>query len=96
MFTRGHGVECRSYLERDHVFATVPPDFFQRCEIVRPAMVNPLLMIRAKKGSESEAEAVVKSIIVPLDVSAVAESILPVVAGLAKRLDGLTVSLTPL
>jgi nucleotide-binding universal stress UspA family protein len=46
-----------------------------------------LLLVRATEDAKSVGEAALKSIIVPLDGSELAESVLPMVAGLAKRLD---------
>lgn len=54
-------------------------------EKVLRSTVNPLLIIRAKH-SESEGDASLKAILVPLDGSELAEKVLPVVAGLAKKL----------
>ena len=55
-------------------------------EKVLRGTVNPLLLIRA--GDEkSEGEAMLKSIIVPLDGSELAEAVLPIVADMAKKLD---------
>ena len=48
---------------------------------------NPLLLVRATREAKSEAEATLKSIIVPLDGSELAESVLPMVAGVANKLD---------
>jgi len=47
---------------------------------------NPLLLVRALEESSSDGEAVVKSVIVPLDGSELAESVLPVVVETAKIL----------
>jgi nucleotide-binding universal stress UspA family protein len=47
---------------------------------------NPLLVIRAKENSTLERDPSLKSILVPLDGSTLAEKVLPMVAGLAKRL----------
>jgi nucleotide-binding universal stress UspA family protein len=55
-------------------------------EKVLRGTANPLLVIRAKENSRSEGEASLKSILVPLDGSALAENVLPMVAGLAKKL----------
>ncbi|HLN87952.1 MAG TPA: universal stress protein [Candidatus Limnocylindrales bacterium] len=46
---------------------------------------NPLLLVRATEAARSDGEAVLKSVIVPLDGSELAESILPVVEELAKK-----------
>ena len=55
-------------------------------EKVLRGTVNPLLLIRA--GDEkSEGEAMLKSIIVPLDGSELAEAVLPIVADMARILD---------
>ena len=55
-------------------------------EKVLRGTVNPLLLIRA--GDEkSQGEAMLKSIIVPLDGSELAEAVLPIVADMAKKLD---------
>jgi nucleotide-binding universal stress UspA family protein len=48
--------------------------------------INALLLIRATDEAKTEGEAVLKSMVVPLDRSGLAESILPRVAGLAKKL----------
>ena len=56
-------------------------------EKVLRATANPLLLIRAADGARSESETPLKSILVPLDGSELAESVLPVVAELAKKLD---------
>src|SRR6266508_4332542 len=49
--------------------------------------VNRLLLVRATEQAASAGEATLKSIIVPLDGSELAESVLPMVSGLAKKLD---------
>lgn len=55
-------------------------------EKVLRGTVNPLLLIRA--GDEkSQGEAMLKSIIVPLDGSELAEAVLPILADMAKKLD---------
>ena len=55
-------------------------------EKVLRGTVNPLLLIRA--GDEKpQGEAMLKSIIVPLDGSELAEAVLPIVADMAKKLD---------
>jgi len=46
---------------------------------------NPLLLVRATEGARANGEAVLKSVIVPLDGSALAENILPAVEELAKK-----------
>jgi len=56
-------------------------------EKVLRATVNPLLLIRATEHAEPDAMVSVKSLVVPLDGSALAESVLPTVAALAKQLD---------
>jgi nucleotide-binding universal stress UspA family protein len=56
-------------------------------EKVLRGIANPLLLVRATEEAKSVGEAALKSIIVPLDGSELAESVLPMVAGLAKRLD---------
>jgi nucleotide-binding universal stress UspA family protein len=56
-------------------------------EKVLRGSVNPLLLIRASEGAKSEGEATLKSIIVPLDGSELAEGVLPMVADMAKTLD---------
>ncbi len=56
-------------------------------EKVLRGMVNPLLLIRASEAAKSEGEAMLKAIIVPLDGSEVAEGVLPLAAGMAKKLD---------
>jgi len=56
-------------------------------EKVLRGTVNPLLLVRATEEATSAGEATLKSIIVPLDGSELAESVLPMVAGLAKKLD---------
>lgn len=56
-------------------------------EKVLRATVNPLLLIRATEHPPPGDEAVLRSVVVPLDGSAVADSVLPMVAGLAKQLD---------
>ncbi len=48
---------------------------------------NPLLLIRASEEAKSEGEATLKSIVVPLDGSELAESVLPTVADMAKALN---------
>lgn len=56
-------------------------------EKVLRGTANALLLVRATEEAESAGEAALKSIIVPLDGSELAESVLPMVAGLAKKLD---------
>ena len=48
---------------------------------------NPLLLVRATEGAQTEGEAPFTSIVVPLDGSEIAESVLPSVVELAQRLD---------
>jgi nucleotide-binding universal stress UspA family protein len=48
---------------------------------------NPLLLIRATEHSKTNGTASLKSIVVPLDGSDLAESVLPMVTGIAKGLD---------
>ena len=47
---------------------------------------NALLLVRAREAARSDGEASFKSVIVPLDGSELAESILPMAGGLAKKL----------
>ena len=61
-------------------------------EKVLRGTANPLLLIRATEFAKSEGETSLRSIIVALDGSELAESVLPLVAGIAKRL-GLAVIL---
>jgi nucleotide-binding universal stress UspA family protein len=56
-------------------------------EKVLRGTVNPLLLVRATEEAKLDGEAALRSIIVPLDGSELAESVLPMVAGLAKKLD---------
>ncbi len=56
-------------------------------EKVLRGTANPLLLVRATEEAKSVGEVALKSIIVPLDGSELAESVLPMVAGLAKKLD---------
>jgi len=55
-------------------------------EKVLRAAANPLLLVRATEEAKSDGTAVVKSIVVPLDGSELAESIIPTVAEKAKEL----------
>ena len=55
-------------------------------EKVLRGAANPLLLVRATEEAASVGEESFKSIIVPLDGSELAESILPMAAGLAKKL----------
>jgi len=61
-------------------------------EKVLRGTTNPLLLVRATDEAKSEGEATLKSVVVPLDGSEIAASVLPMVAGLAKNL-GLEVEL---
>jgi nucleotide-binding universal stress UspA family protein len=56
-------------------------------EKVLRSTTNPLLLVRAGEQAKSEGEATLKSIVVPLDGSELAERALPAAAELAKRLD---------
>jgi nucleotide-binding universal stress UspA family protein len=56
-------------------------------EKVLRGTANALLLVRATEEAKSAGEAALKSIIVPLDGSELAESVLPMVAGLATELD---------
>lgn len=56
-------------------------------EKVLRATANPLLLIRADEQSRSESEASLRTIVVPLDGSELAESVLPTVAELAKKMN---------
>jgi nucleotide-binding universal stress UspA family protein len=56
-------------------------------EKVLRGSTNPLLLVRATHDAKSEGEAALESIIAPLDGSELAESVLPMVAGVAKKLD---------
>jgi nucleotide-binding universal stress UspA family protein len=56
-------------------------------EKVLRATNNPLLLVRAAEQATSGEEARLTSVIVPLDGSELAESVLPAVSELAKRLD---------
>ena len=56
-------------------------------EKVLRSTANPLLLIRATENAKSEGETSLRSIIVALDGSELAESVLPFVAGIAKHLD---------
>jgi nucleotide-binding universal stress UspA family protein len=48
---------------------------------------NPLLLVRASEKAKTDGEATLKSVIIPLDGSELAESVLPVVIELAKILN---------
>lgn len=56
-------------------------------EKVLRGTVNPLLVVRAPGDSKTEGEAALSSIIIPLDGSEVAETVLAPVAALARALD---------
>jgi nucleotide-binding universal stress UspA family protein len=56
-------------------------------EKVLRGTVNPLLLIRATEEAKSTGEATLKSVIVPLDGSELAEGVLPTVVDMAKNLD---------
>jgi nucleotide-binding universal stress UspA family protein len=56
-------------------------------EKVLRGTANPLLLIRANEAAKATGEAIIKSMIVPLDGSELAERVLPAVAELAERLD---------
>jgi len=56
-------------------------------EKVLRGATNPLLLIRASQQIHSEGEAPLKSVIVPLDGSELAESVLPAAVELAKKLN---------
>jgi nucleotide-binding universal stress UspA family protein len=56
-------------------------------EKVLRGTVNPLLLVRATEEAKPDGEATLKSIIVPLDGSELAESVLPMAAGMARKLD---------
>jgi nucleotide-binding universal stress UspA family protein len=55
-------------------------------EKVLRGTINPLLLIRATDEAKTDGETTVKSLVVPLDGSGLAESVLPTVADLAKKL----------
>jgi nucleotide-binding universal stress UspA family protein len=55
-------------------------------EKVLRGATNPLLLIRATDEAKTDGEAIMKSVVVPLDGSELAESVLPTVADLAKKL----------
>lgn len=56
-------------------------------EKVLRGAVNPLLLVRAREEVVAEPEAAFKTVLVPLDGSAVAESVLPTIVDVAKKLD---------
>jgi nucleotide-binding universal stress UspA family protein len=55
-------------------------------EKVLRGSTNPLLLVRAAADASTEGEATLKSIILPLDGSQLAESVLPTVTNIAKKL----------
>jgi nucleotide-binding universal stress UspA family protein len=56
-------------------------------EKVLRGSANPLMLVRASESATTTGEAAFKSVIVPLDGSELAESVLPMAAALAKKLD---------
>ena len=56
-------------------------------EKVLRGTVNPLLVVRAPEDSQTEGEAALSSVIVPLDGSEIAETVLSPIAALAKALE---------
>lgn len=56
-------------------------------EKVLRGSTNPLVLVRAKEEAKTSGEAPFKSIIVPLDGSELAESVIPLAATMAKQLD---------
>jgi nucleotide-binding universal stress UspA family protein len=56
-------------------------------EKVLRGATNPLLLIRASEAAKSEGEAILRSIVVPLDGSELAERVLPTALELAKALE---------
>jgi nucleotide-binding universal stress UspA family protein len=56
-------------------------------EKVLRGTVNPLLVVRAPEDSQTKGEAALSSVIVPLDGSEIAETVLSAVAALAKALE---------
>jgi nucleotide-binding universal stress UspA family protein len=56
-------------------------------EKVLRGAASPLLLVRATEGAKTEGEAAFKSIVVPLDGSELAKSVLPAVVEMAQRLD---------
>ena len=56
-------------------------------EKVLRGSANPLLLVRAKEEAKTSGEASFKSIVVPLDGSALAESVIPLAATMAKNLE---------
>jgi nucleotide-binding universal stress UspA family protein len=55
-------------------------------EKVLRATANPLMLVRATEEAKAQGEATLKSIIVPLDGSELAESVIPMAAEVAKKL----------
>jgi nucleotide-binding universal stress UspA family protein len=55
-------------------------------EKVLRGTANPLLLVKATPQAKAEGEATLKSVVVPLDGSQLAESVLPIVTKLAKKL----------
>ena len=56
-------------------------------EKVLRGTANPLLLVRATEEAKAEGDAAITSIIVPLDGSELAESVIPMVVGVAKNLN---------
>jgi nucleotide-binding universal stress UspA family protein len=56
-------------------------------EKVLRGSANPLLLVRATETASADGEAIFKTVIVPLDGSEAAESVLPTAADMAKKLD---------
>ena len=56
-------------------------------EKVLRAASAPILLVRAKEGVNSDGEATLNSVVVPLDGSELAETVLPSVVGLVRELD---------
>jgi len=50
------------------------------------AAANPLLLVRANEGGKTSGEVTLNTVVVPLDGSPLAESVLPHIAALAKRM----------
>lgn len=55
-------------------------------EKVLRATINPLLLVRASPEGKADGEATLKSIVVPLDGSELADNVLPLVTQIAKKL----------
>jgi len=55
-------------------------------EKVLRGTVNPLLLVRATEEAKPDGEATLKSVIIPLDGSELAEDVIPMAAGLATKL----------